>query len=80
MVKVCQRCIKVKLVTLQVNGSKGFRDCESFFNLITYDTEQHLYLLISTSRTQGGQKVDNNNNNDQQQATSFFLFSLHLIA
>jgi len=27
MKKLRQRCVKVKLDTLQVNGSKGFRKC-----------------------------------------------------
>ena len=69
--------IGVRGSTNKVNDSKGFRDCKSFFNLITYDTEQHLYLMIHQVEHGGGKKTDNNNNaTTTNQATSFFSFWL----
>ena len=72
--------IGVRGSTNKVNDSKGFRDCKSFFNLITYDTEQHLYLMIHQVEHGGGKKQTTTTT--QQRPTKpqvFFLFGLHLI-
>ena len=66
--------IGVRGSTNKVKDSKGFRDCKSFFNLITYDTEQHLYLMIHQVEHGGGKNRQQQQRNNDQPSHKFFFF------
>ena len=66
--------IGVRGSTNKVNDSKGFRDCKSFFNLITYDTEQHLYLMIHQVEHGGGKKQTTTTTQQRPTKPQVFFF------